>query len=109
MAFYIIVHHKSDKQSWVNNWKAGSESLLESITTTKEIGRRCSEAMKRGESIFVHRCAYGSMKAEICASIEVERVDAIDNKTDLVRFKNQALISREPPILPMPGQNSYEC
>jgi hypothetical protein len=106
MNLYIVVHHPQDPvQNWANSWL--DEMRLGSITTTREIGKYCFEAMKNGERVFVHRCSWGIIQHTICCSVKVIRVDIIDKASSLVWFSEPQVLGTPPPVTPYPGQNFY--
>lgn len=110
MALYLVVHHPRDpERPWANQWADDSEDLLLAITTTAEIGRLCQEARAAGERVFVHRCALGESPPTICCNVDVLSVDAVDRRTSLVRFRNQAVLGAVPPLTPSRGQNWYRA
>jgi len=106
MSLYVVVHHRQDNsQPWKNAWL--DDHLIEGIQTTKEIGKLCIQAKERGEQVFVHRCGYQEHLPLVCCSAEVDNVAEIDNVTTLVRFIVPTLLSENPPITPVRGQNFY--
>ena len=106
MPLYVVVHHRSDeRQPWINAWL--NDQLIEAIQTTKEIGRLCFQAKKRGEQLFVHRCGWQENAPVICCSAKVEDVAEIDKSTSLVRFADQISLNLAPPRTPARGQNFY--
>jgi len=109
MAFYIVVHHQDDPDptKWANDW--GDDGLLRTITTPRSVADRCALARDRGERIFVHRCAWGGIPANICSSVQVAEISDIDRATALVRFSSAKPIGAEPFVAPQQGQNWYEA
>jgi hypothetical protein len=105
MSTYLVVHHRADKQSWVNSWL--DDDRLEAIQTTPQVAHLCRTALASGQQVFVHRCAAGHAPPVICCALEVDSVSTIGGTTWLVKFKNQHALSAAPPVQPMPGQNSY--
>jgi len=107
MAFYIVVHHPSDpNRLWANEWEA--QTLLRSITTTKNIAVRLAEAKANGERIYVHRCAWNAFPAEICCSALVSEVHDLDKTTAFVKFADVQPVGAPPPATPHVGQSSYD-
>ena len=108
MALYIVVHHQQDSHKpWQNNWI--DDEQLETIQTTAEIGRMCEQAQRRGERVFVHRCAWGSFAPVVCCSVQVAQVASIDRRTSLVTFSEPMVLNLAPPFSPLLGQNFYEA
>ena len=106
MKLYIVVHHQQDpSQPWNNSWI--DEERLSAIQTTTAIGNLCKAARSLGDSVFVHRCAWGGAAHTICCSVRVLRVDAVDRSTALVRFTDARVLNLTPPFSPVPGQNFY--
>lgn len=109
MALYVVVHHHRDaSQPWANSWL--DDQRLHAITTTREIGRLCAQALRQNDRVYVHRCACGANIPTICCSVSVQRVSNIDHSTDLVEFDNPIPFNnRPPPVQPTQGQNFYIC
>lgn len=108
MPFYIVLHHRDDKeQPWVNAWL--DDTTIEAIQTTRDIGQKCAKIKANGDRVFVHRCRYRDNPPVICCSVSVADVSAIDNSTTLVTFSNPIPTNDEPPIAPVKHQNSYEA
>jgi len=107
VAFYVVVHHRRDKnQSWVNDW--ADDQRLNAITTTAEIASRCGVAKSSGERIYVHRCAYEGFPARIACSVAVKEARS-DPAVSWVAFHDAAILDAPPPVQPARGQNSYEA
>ena len=110
MALYIVVHHHRDSnQLWTNAWV--DDQIIETITTTAEIGRMCQRAQLAGSPVYVHRCAWGECPPIICCSTQVLRVDRIGKgkKGSIVNFHQGVACNVHPPRQPYPGQNFYEA
>lgn len=107
MALYLVVHHRSAPKDpdfrWSNAWL--DDDRIEAITTTVEIGSMCEAAKKRGEEVFIHRCAYGD--AMIACATQIESVAAYSRTEAFVRFKNQRVLIAVPAVKPHEGQSSY--
>jgi hypothetical protein len=105
-SLHVVIHHQRDpNRLWSNSWL--SDDLIETITTTVEIGEWCREAMETGDRVLVHRCGYGDFDPCVCCSARVVNVDDVDRHTRLVRFTGQQTLNEPPPVQPQPGQNSY--
>ena len=103
---YVVVHHRQDTdQRWPNSWL--DDERLEAITTTLEIGGLCSDAMARGDSVFVHRCGWADSQPSVCCAASVIQSAPIDQRTSVVTFAAQQVLGATPPVSPHPGQNYY--
>jgi hypothetical protein len=107
MALYLILHHRRDPlQTWANSWLGSSESLIEAITTTKQIADLCSECIATGKIIYIHRCGYSSEIPTICCSAIIDSVNEIGS-SHMVKFKNASRLHETPRITPNKHQNYY--
>jgi hypothetical protein len=109
MAFHIVVRHQDDPDptKWANDW--GDDGLLRTITTPWSFADRRALARDRVERIFVLRCAWGGIPANICCSAQVAEIGHIDRATALVRFSSAKPTDAEPLVAPQRGQNWYEA
>jgi hypothetical protein len=103
---YLVVQHPKDpSQPQINQWI--DDERLGAIKTTPEIAELCKAAKSLGDSVLVHRCAWGSAAHTIICSVRVLRVYVVDRSTALVRFTDARPLNLTPPRLPAPGQNFY--
>src|SRR5881394_4404849 len=103
---YVVVHHRRDpSQPWTNSWL--DDERLEAITTTTGIGELCSDAMARGEPVFVHRCGCAESHPSVCCAATVVQSAPIDRRTSVVTFAAQKVLGVAPPVAPHPGQSYY--
>ena len=103
MALYIVVHHPCDAhQPYANEWDRNTQ-LPRSIETTPRFVRDHADALRPGERIFIHRCAWGECPPVICCSVVVEEV------TDFfIRFTDARPMHETPPVRPPLGCGHYE-
>jgi len=109
MSLYLVVRHRLAKpQSFKNVWQNESDALLMSIETTPEVGKFCSEAQKRKQRVYVHRCGCPSLgiRPMICCSVRVAKVIIDDGQTN-VQFEDQRVINSRPAVRPVRRQNNY--
>ena len=106
MAFFVVVHHRLDKQTWSNHWD-GDDRLL-TIETTATIAERCALAKQVRERVFVHRCAWQGGPARICCSARVKNAQH-DSEMGWVEFDDLRTLDATPAVHPAKGQNSYEA
>jgi hypothetical protein len=102
-----LLHPLDQNQLWANEWD-DDQRLLRTITTPRVIAVRLLDAQKSGQRVFVHRCSWSGVPAEICCSALVESISDIDKATVLVRFAAARPISARPAATPHLGQNWYE-
>jgi len=105
---HLVVHHRRDvHQPWTNNWL--DDDRLDAITTTKEIGLRCAEALAAGELVRVHRCRWGDIEPFVCCEVSIVASVPFDKRTYLVTFNNHKIWTHAPCVTPHLGQNFYEA
>jgi hypothetical protein len=105
VAFFVVVHHRRDReQPWVNHWD-GNE-LLQSITTTTAIAARCQRAKENAERVYVHRCGWAGGGPMVCCSVLV-RAAGRDDNIGWVRFTDALVLDADPVVEPARGQESY--
>jgi hypothetical protein len=101
----IVVRHKSDLQTYANQWDETGTKVL-AITTPRAIADLCATEMAAKRRVLVHRCAFGAEPPCIIGSVVVKGIDPIDKQDCLVRFGDHSLV-REQAGAPGPGQNFY--
>lgn len=106
---YLVVHHRRDpNQPWKGNaWLTNDDNRLEAIETTNNVADECAEAMRAGELVRFHRCAYAGANPVVCSEARVASVQRIDRNTSIVRFEDQLALEEPPERLPPRGTNSY--
>lgn len=103
---HLVVHHPKDShQPWVNCWI--DDETLEAITTTLDIGRRCSDAMELGDVVRIHRCGWGDCAPSVCCEVKVVQSAPYDKRTYLIGFELVQALGTTPKVSPHPGQNYY--
>lgn len=104
MPLHVILHHRKDPhQPWANDWT--DDDLIAAITTTSHIGKLCFQAKRRGEQVFVHRCAYGGTPAIISCAAHVRDVHHLPGAGALVQFTEAVKLHQVPAASPAQGQN----
>lgn len=107
-SLHLVVHHRRDAhQPWPNKWL--DDDRLEVITTTKEIGLRCAEALATGEPVRVHRCGWGDIEPSVCCEVSIVSSVQFDKRSYLVEFHDHKILADTPRVSPYPGQNSYQA
>ncbi len=106
MTLYVVLRHPGNpEQAWINEWQPDGR-LVDSIMTNKKVSTLCQTALLAGESVYVHRCAWGAAVAEITSSAKVKSVTSVD-RDFWVQFSSPEPIAAQPHVQPFHGQNEY--
>jgi hypothetical protein len=106
MALYVVLRHpKNPEQTWSNVWQS-DDRLVDGIMTNGDVAPLCEAAQRSGQYVYVHRCTWGGVSAEITSRTKVQNVSKVD-RDYYISFATPEPVAAVPHVQPLRGQDYY--